>query len=1024
VLLSPAPSDEPSPVVSTPLDSPNPNPASLPGPGAQTMVLPKPSAYLSLPVTDARFVYNLTVETHPLDSLTSRIASNGGPLSAPIPTSYPQPPSSVSQVQAQAQARRSQVLGAEGLIQSPTPSAAVAPPPLKKRRTDRHQMLRFSLPSFIAKLDQHFQSYGGEQAFTSDIERPRMQLLKDACAKDDGFFLALHQLYCIWSGSSQEAHRFFNYPPQTIDSAFAIIETVLKKNQYISPAHRAFFVHFPVPIKELVGPTTNYASLIEQVGTFLNNLHTRFNWLRQASVTRRYPFLVDELLFHLACYSPVLQTIFFTASRRILGVTDGPYGLQMERGLKEDQKKHRNETTGLQFLPPIKHQTEIETRNAKFISYYKEELQGHAAHASSRGSHNSQPPSPFTPMYGTSAMQGQSLMSLGSPPMMAPSPYGQPPNGQMVTHFVPQGHTQMPQHYSPTIVPSQVMEQRSVGAQQRTHQQRLDIQLQAHLISHQQQQQAHLMSLQQQQQQQQQQQLQYQQQLQQVHQQQQQYQWFSNLRPGNTPGQPGHLVAPQIQRPLVQPHTQVSQAGLSLPPQTLSFAGERSTGHSASSAPPIPAPHQTTPGITQHPLSGAYQRHVSKQVKDPLLPAKGTLIPRPEWPFDPSDRKAITMALHQAHVRSPRRVVKENETERFYQAVKSLPAGPTLITPKNRVQELRFDVTKEQFALRSASSTNSGEILPVAQHFNGSLRWRVRCCKVSLPEKAISEQRWTTVDMCWPTNVFMKLNSRPLDIRRYSHNGKDLATELTDLVICGTNVIEIAVPDLGRDSLDNRLFAVEMLETLSHSDILKLVWERGVLPEQQTLQTIKRRLTPTDDDGIAFQAPDLSIDLADPFSALIFKIPARGVTCTHMECFDLETWLNTRPSKPPTKCPHSQVTCDCPTALEPSHPDKWRCPICFEDARPYSLRIDSFLLKVRHQLEKENRLRTKSMHVTADGSWSVVMEADDVESDDGDDVESDDGDDDINQATPRQLKRPSVPAAAAKRQDVEVIQID
>ncbi|KAH8748246.1 hypothetical protein F5883DRAFT_721085, partial [Diaporthe sp. PMI_573] len=104
-----------------------------------------------------------------------------------------------------------------------------------------------------------------------------------------------------------------------------------------------------------------------------------------------------------------------------------------------------------------------------------------------------------------------------------------------------------------------------------------------------------------------------------------------------------------------------------------------------------------------------------------------------------------------------------------------------------------------------------------------------------------------------------------------------------------------------------------------------------------------------DEDGIAVidrsgvTASELSIDLTDPFSASIFSIPARGSACTHMECFDLETWLNTRPIKQVINN-GPQYVCTTPKRLEPSEPDKWECHICFGDARPKSLRIDSFLV--------------------------------------------------------------------------------
>jgi hypothetical protein len=410
----------------------------------------------------------------------------------------------------------------------------------------------------------------------------------------------------------------------------------------------------------------------------------------------------------------------------------------------------------------------------------------------------------------------------------------------------------------------------------------------------------------------------------------------------------------------------------------------------------------------------ALQRHRELKAKDPLLPPKGSMIPRPEWPYDPADRKAVFMSLHQAHTRSPRRVLKDTETERFYQAVKSLPLTPVPVAPKKTMYEFRFVVTQVQYAQAAAKSKAPGSLLPVVHHFNGALRWRIRCCAVPSSVKTLTEEQWVTLDVGWPSYIHMTLNGKVLDIRRQAHNGRDLPTEITDFIVSGTNVLMVAIHDSLGDRGRNRHLAVEMLETLSHSTIVDYIWSQGATPEQKTLDTIKQRLTGSADDEVSFEAPDLSIDLADPFSSTIFKIPARGVECTHMECFDLENWLNTRPAKAPAKCPHKQVECACNNTAEPSNPDKWRCPICSKDARPYSLRVDEFLLKVRARLEEEGKLHTKSMRVKADGSWSVVLEEDD----DGSDGEG--------------APRPAAVAAAkakpaqapAVRREVEVIELD
>jgi hypothetical protein len=374
------------------------------------------------------------------------------------------------------------------------------------------------------------------------------------------------------------------------------------------------------------------------------------------------------------------------------------------------------------------------------------------------------------------------------------------------------------------------------------------------------------------------------------------------------------------------------------------------------------------------------------------------------------------MSLHQAHVRSPKRIIKGGETERFYQSVKSFAVAPTPVAPKKTMYEFRFDVSEDQFALVAAKLKDPTALLPIVEHFNGALRWRIRCCAVQRSSGPVKEEEWVGLEVDWPTYIHMTLNHNALDVRRQRHNGKDQPTEITDYIVCGTNVLLVAVHGQQGDQTRIRHLAVEMLETLSHSSAVKAVWSQGVTDEEQTLNTIKKRLTSSLDDEVSFEAPDLPIDLADPFSSTIFNIPARGATCTHMECFDLENWLNTRPSKTPVKCSHRQVECDCREPAEPSNPDKWRCPICSKDARPYSLRIDEFLLNVRKQLEEEGRLHTKCLRVKADGSWTVVLEADD-------DMESDEEERHRSQsATTAKGKAVQVPAAA--RREVEVIEID
>lgn len=394
------------------------------------------------------------------------------------------------------------------------------------------------------------------------------------------------------------------------------------------------------------------------------------------------------------------------------------------------------------------------------------------------------------------------------------------------------------------------------------------------------------------------------------------------------------------------------------------------------------------------------------------------------------------MSLHQANARSPDRTRRNGDAnERYYQSIHSLAVQPLRLIFYHKVT---FEVSPDEFSrlckqktLPQLSGDNANQTrvpLHVREYGDQSLRFRVRCCRFRLEQSAIAEADWVTKDMSWPDHIFVHINEQKLTIRRGTHNGKDLPIELTDFILAGTNTIKVAVPHTGPTAAGKQatfFLAVETIKLNSHAALVRDIETNHRLEREETLGKIRTRVdaAPEDDDEIAVidrtgsTARELSISLTDPFSASIFGIPARGATCTHLECFDLETWLTTRPAKQQIKCGHREV-CTCTKRLEPTEPDKWKCPICFADARPGSLRIDSFLEDVRKQLEERNQLDIKTILVAGDGTWRPVDEPDD------DDDEGSDGDGPANAArrSTSALRR-SAPVERGSA-SVEVIELD
>ncbi|KAM0557073.1 hypothetical protein ACHAPJ_005336 [Fusarium lateritium] len=245
-------------------------------------------------------------------------------------------------------------------------------------------------------------------------------------------------------------------------------------------------------------------------------------------------------------------------------------------------------------------------------------------------------------------------------------------------------------------------------------------------------------------------------------------------------------------------------------------------------------------------------------------------------------------------------------------------------------------------------------------------------------QEELTEPDWVISTTCWPSHIFFDLNRQCLELRRKQHFHKDQPLELTDFLSEGENVLRISFPPVEQNLKPGYKYvmAIEIVETVSHEAASDMIQAMRHHPIAKTKEKIQRRLSPSDSDDIIIEDKTLTISLADPFSASRVVVPVRGADCKHLECFDLETWLQTRPQKPPQKGGGPLQK-----GAEPSLVDGWKCPICGLDARPGSLWVDDYLVGVRQSLLSNGDLRTKAITVTADGKWSPVLEPDDSDDD-------------------------------------------
>ncbi|KAF7953124.1 hypothetical protein EAE96_006342 [Botrytis aclada] len=370
-------------------------------------------------------------------------------------------------------------------------------------------------------------------------------------------------------------------------------------------------------------------------------------------------------------------------------------------------------------------------------------------------------------------------------------------------------------------------------------------------------------------------------------------------------------------------------------------------------------------------------------------------------------------ALHQANLRSPRLVTidtpnlgRDGVSRRFYQFVKDLTMAPTKIPFESSLNRLEFQISADTFARISRDKLDAKDYLMIREVKSQSLQFRLRCVSAVADANEIPVSRWVVSDTVWPEMIFMDINSHELEARRKWNHGRDLPIDITTHLNLGTNEITISMPKLPTAAKEKEYFlAVEEIEILQHNEIMDRCKEQSI-SAATVVEDIKKKLAgPTDDDDeLSIVVTDLSIGLTDPFTSMIFEIPVRGKNCLHQECFDLVTFLSTRPSKP--KRPD-----------QPCMVDVWKCPLCSEDARPYSLRHDEFLASVRGELQKQDKLNVKTILVAADGTWRPKLES--QPSHKRKSTTGDDDNDSIDEERPRKKSTNGVKHAV-----VEIIELD
>jgi len=197
-----------------------------------------------------------------------------------------------------------------------------------------------------------------------------------------------------------------------------------------------------------------------------------------------------------------------------------------------------------------------------------------------------------------------------------------------------------------------------------------------------------------------------------------------------------------------------------------------------------------------------------------------------------------------------------------------------------------------------------------------------------------------------PYNIHVSVNGRQCRLPElnistvgtpWRHNVPTDITEYTNLKTCLQNTLKITWLNEPYIYVTG-VFVVEKL-TLENL-LIELKNKRIIRAAEKTMDLIKKFFEREADFGVNC----VFIAIMDPLSNLRMKLPARGVGCLHLQCFDAIEFLRMNEQK-----------------------QTWLCPICQKPVKFENIEIDEYFLNV----VKSSNLSEECKYIILlkDGTW-------------------------------------------------------
>uniref|UniRef100_A0A673XDM2 Zinc finger, MIZ-type containing 1a n=1 Tax=Salmo trutta TaxID=8032 RepID=A0A673XDM2_SALTR len=290
-----------------------------------------------------------------------------------------------------------------------------------------------------------------------------------------------------------------------------------------------------------------------------------------------------------------------------------------------------------------------------------------------------------------------------------------------------------------------------------------------------------------------------------------------------------------------------------------------------------------------------------------------------------------------------------NTVKRKADVLSSCPVSPLPSANPNEELRLTFPVRDgvvlEPFRLEHNLAV-SNHVYHLRPSVHQTLMWR---SDLELQFKCYHHED-RQMNTNWPASVQVSVNATPLTIERGDNKTSHKPLHLKQVCQPGRNTIQITVTAC----CCSHLFVLQLVHRPSVRSVLQGLLKKRLLPAEHCITKIKRNFSSVvassgntslnGEDGIEQTA--IKVSLKCPITFRRIQLPARGHDCKHVQCFDLESYL--------------QLNCE---------RGMWRCPVCNKTALLEGLEVDQYMWGILNAIQNSE---FEEVNIDPSCSWRPV----------------------------------------------------